>query len=137
MIRRPPRSTRTDTLFPYTTLFRSRDAQIGITESAVAEAVSERVQRIVADVLIFARVVVIGIRRPSGRTLAEEQRGLSDGARPAHRRAAAGRDLASQHVADSISDLGAEQPSGESVLDSPGNTLVSGQSVYGLVASRG
>src|SRR3546814_9860995 len=27
MIRRPPRSTRTDTLFPYTTLFRSRAKQ--------------------------------------------------------------------------------------------------------------
>src|SRR3546814_1630310 len=27
MIRRPPRSTRTDTLFPYTTLFRSRKEQ--------------------------------------------------------------------------------------------------------------
>src|SRR3546814_6053942 len=27
MIRRPPRSTRTDTLFPYTTLFRSAGAQ--------------------------------------------------------------------------------------------------------------
>src|SRR3546814_20574589 len=27
MIRRPPRSTRTDTLFPYTTLFRSGDAR--------------------------------------------------------------------------------------------------------------
>src|SRR3546814_10489051 len=27
MIRRPPRSTRTDTLFPYTTLFRSRDEE--------------------------------------------------------------------------------------------------------------
>src|SRR3546814_5668185 len=27
MIRRPPRSTRTDTLFPYTTLFRSRSAR--------------------------------------------------------------------------------------------------------------
>src|SRR3546814_3998649 len=27
MIRRPPRSTRTDTLFPYTTLFRSRLAE--------------------------------------------------------------------------------------------------------------
>src|SRR3546814_12091165 len=27
MIRRPPRSTRTDTLFPYTTLFRSSNAQ--------------------------------------------------------------------------------------------------------------
>src|SRR3546814_20198017 len=28
MIRRPPRSTRTDTLFPYTTLFRSADAGV-------------------------------------------------------------------------------------------------------------
>src|SRR3546814_16048476 len=27
MIRRPPRSTRTDTLFPYTTLFRSREGE--------------------------------------------------------------------------------------------------------------
>src|SRR3546814_20944534 len=29
MIRRPPRSTRTDTLFPYTTLFRAAQARIG------------------------------------------------------------------------------------------------------------
>src|SRR3546814_11923328 len=29
MIRRPPRSTRTDTLFPYTTLFRSAGLQAG------------------------------------------------------------------------------------------------------------
>src|SRR3546814_17575149 len=29
MVRRPPRSTRTDTLFPYTTLFRSFDNIIG------------------------------------------------------------------------------------------------------------
>src|SRR3546814_1696802 len=48
MIRRPPRSTRTDTLFPYTTLFRSpfgfrvscrlsrRDARV--EETAVADA---------------------------------------------------------------------------------------------------
>src|SRR3546814_11484279 len=28
MIRRPPRSTRTDTLFPYTTLFRSQDREL-------------------------------------------------------------------------------------------------------------
>src|SRR3546814_8437274 len=28
MIRRPPRSTRTDTLFPYTTLFRSREIRV-------------------------------------------------------------------------------------------------------------
>src|SRR3546814_8721661 len=45
MIRRPPRPTRTDTLFPYTTLFRSRQ---GVERSAlqqhqviVAEAVAE------------------------------------------------------------------------------------------------
>src|SRR3546814_3839474 len=30
MIRRPPRSTRPDTLFPYTTLFRSRREQSGV-----------------------------------------------------------------------------------------------------------
>src|SRR3546814_20775417 len=31
MIRRPPRSTRTDTLFPYTTLFRSGDSFVHVT----------------------------------------------------------------------------------------------------------
>src|SRR3546814_2870614 len=30
MIRRPPRSTRTDTLFPYTTLFRSHGTSVGL-----------------------------------------------------------------------------------------------------------
>src|SRR3546814_7256275 len=33
MIRRPPRSTRTDTLFPYTTLFRSNAAEEGAAEA--------------------------------------------------------------------------------------------------------
>src|SRR3546814_11465094 len=32
MIRRPPRSTRTDTLFPYTTLFRSRISRMAIVQ---------------------------------------------------------------------------------------------------------
>src|SRR3546814_12624828 len=32
MIRRPPRSTRTDTLFPYTTLFRSVQQRLGLVE---------------------------------------------------------------------------------------------------------
>src|SRR3546814_9058055 len=32
MIRRPPRSTRTDTLFPYTTLFRSAVPILGIAQ---------------------------------------------------------------------------------------------------------
>src|SRR3546814_6960999 len=32
MIRRPPRSTRTDTLFPYTTLFRSHEGHVQIAQ---------------------------------------------------------------------------------------------------------
>src|SRR3546814_1812628 len=35
MIRRPPRSTRTDTLFPYTTLFRSRKPQIRASKTSL------------------------------------------------------------------------------------------------------
>src|SRR3546814_2973549 len=39
MIRRPPRSTRTDTLYPYTTRFRSATAQqIDRTSAAAAQA---------------------------------------------------------------------------------------------------
>src|SRR3546814_4019859 len=37
MIRRPPRSTRTDTLFPYTTLFRSAPAASPILIAPAAE----------------------------------------------------------------------------------------------------
>src|SRR3546814_13522133 len=36
MIRRPPRSTRTDTLFPYTTLFRSQTPSNSSTERTKA-----------------------------------------------------------------------------------------------------
>src|SRR3546814_16586866 len=35
MIRRPPRSTRTDTLFPYTTLFRSLDVANRLPEGSI------------------------------------------------------------------------------------------------------
>src|SRR3546814_17593887 len=45
MIRRPPRSTRTDTLFPYTTLFRSRRNLTG----AVTKMLEEAGLRIVAS----------------------------------------------------------------------------------------
>src|SRR3546814_15237012 len=54
MIRRPPRSTRTDTLFPYTTLFRSRlaaapekmlslviDSTTGVTEAEARRLAGE------------------------------------------------------------------------------------------------
>src|SRR3546814_10282560 len=45
MLRRPPRSTRTDTLFPYTTLFRSGVEQIGDAErdpEAVGDIAAQR-----------------------------------------------------------------------------------------------
>src|SRR3546814_12708430 len=47
MIRRPPRSTRTDTLFPYTTLFRSqRDGKLGAAAiSAVDRGEDDRADR--------------------------------------------------------------------------------------------
>src|SRR3546814_1623314 len=67
MIRRPPRSTRTDTLFPYTTLFRSHEAgkagwiirvvllfvefnqpwEIGIISEAIGDVRDVRNQRLV------------------------------------------------------------------------------------------
>src|SRR3546814_12020084 len=57
MIRRPPRSTRTDTLFPYTTLFRSfrasfrtlareeLDIDIDVLEAQLAHSVGDATQR--------------------------------------------------------------------------------------------
>src|SRR3546814_2154030 len=52
MSRRPPRSTRTDTLFPYTTLFRSRVFAGGLVELADRCARLHRVrdQPVVDDV---------------------------------------------------------------------------------------
>src|SRR3546814_14006699 len=51
MLRRPPRSTRTDTLFPYTTLFRS-GSQIVRSDGEAAVAAPEEQQRraVVLDV---------------------------------------------------------------------------------------
>src|SRR3546814_1671579 len=45
MIRRPPRSTRTDTLFPYTTLFRSEGVQLGTGIEAAQLLVAIAVER--------------------------------------------------------------------------------------------
>src|SRR3546814_369348 len=39
MLRRPPRSTRSDTLFPYTTLFRSNLAQYGLDAATLNETI--------------------------------------------------------------------------------------------------
>src|SRR3546814_10295740 len=58
MIRRPPRSTRTDTLFPYTTLFRS---QLVALDQALAEVTAATFgkQRVLGTKLHARRVAVI------------------------------------------------------------------------------
>src|SRR3546814_4616365 len=61
MIRRPPRSTRTDTLFPYTTLFRSRqDAVVGDRHEADRQ---------------HAGIAAVGLQRSHFRVLQPRQRG--------------------------------------------------------------
>src|SRR3546814_1344353 len=59
MIRRPPRSTRTDTLFPYTTLFRSR-----------REAVRRRLHRLRAPAFGTAAPAADHPRESAGRARA-------------------------------------------------------------------
>src|SRR3546814_13399844 len=60
MIRRPPRSTRTDTLFPYTTLFRSSEAGIFALDIEIADfAEVEEALVIVGPVLHAAGIDVM------------------------------------------------------------------------------
>src|SRR3546814_4736285 len=56
MIRRPPRSTRTDTLVPYTTLFRARPARPAVI---FGPAVEQR--RAAAGAAVHAVALVVGI----------------------------------------------------------------------------
>src|SRR3546814_14745655 len=68
MLRRPPVSTRTDTLFPYTTLFRSRcqlqvvaDVPIGLAEQSLGSqligiAGSEIIMPLAVDTLHWIRI---------------------------------------------------------------------------------
>src|SRR3546814_5044509 len=63
MIRRPPRSTRTDTLFPYTTLFRSRPWRV---EARVADGMQSRRQRLHCKLWLVAQI-------PDAVAVAEQQ----------------------------------------------------------------
>src|SRR3546814_1008279 len=68
MIRRPPRSTRTDTLFPYTTLFRSRPVGDRLRLGPRFEGIAQRVHiRIGSDTRIPKQ-----IPRPAARAAAFE-----------------------------------------------------------------
>src|SRR3546814_2614069 len=59
MIRRPPRAKRTDTLFPYTTLFRSQRRRVGVGDVRVRRIAQDNrvlpgiMLEIVVDALLF------------------------------------------------------------------------------------
>src|SRR3546814_14568894 len=89
MIRRPPRSTRTDTLFPYTTLFRS-------TLELVREAGGETLQAIDQPRRAFIEIVDVEDRAADARELvrigrAHRRRQIGDARRLGSRNIAEGR----------------------------------------------
>src|SRR3546814_3903578 len=57
MIRRPPRSTRTDTLFPYTTLFRSLTSSLRLGAAGRYEHYSDFGSKVTGKGTIFFRPV--------------------------------------------------------------------------------
>src|SRR3546814_3607651 len=82
MTRRPPRSTRTDTLFPYSSLFRSQrvlDAGIGLNAFIYQQAhqplgspaarggIVDACQRLERDRAIAAEIVMLTIQPENGR----------------------------------------------------------------------
>src|SRR3546814_3304403 len=59
MIRRPPRSTRTDTLFPYTTLFRSRHNETNPQEPPMS-------RKLTTPAAVAASLVALMVAAPAG-----------------------------------------------------------------------
>src|SRR3546814_2595132 len=97
MIRRPPRSTRTDTLFPYTTLFRS------VGKSLVAEDV---------DLADFGTRTLIDLEDEVDAVLVEfDDLGLDGGRKPA---------LAAIQL-DDAGDVGADLGTGEDLARGEAN----------------
>src|SRR3546814_14757774 len=112
MIRRPPRSTRTDTLFPYTTLFRSlggrRDRRI-VEQAHHAVAVRDRVVE-----EIGGQPQIAGDARQQPAADAAER-----GA-PSHARRATAVDLVGPHISRLL--RGAPLASGQVAADPPATT---------------
>src|SRR3546814_13270683 len=74
MIRRSPRSTRTDTLFPYTTLFRSWRARCS-TDSASTSAFSPRCRAAPISPCSNLRATICSARLPDSWTQRRPQKG--------------------------------------------------------------
>src|SRR3546814_5504346 len=69
MIRRPPRSTRTDTLFPYTTLFRSNFTALQQLEGLIIQRAVLHLPRVggPADLLLFDALAEHGVGKDAAR----------------------------------------------------------------------
>src|SRR3546814_11104571 len=76
MIRRPPRSTRTDTLFPYTTLFRSGGDDV-VADTAVVGARTEMELLVVAEATLQPHAGELD-RLRIGEALRQRHRGGAD-----------------------------------------------------------
>src|SRR3546814_13683885 len=81
MIRRPPRSTRTDTLFPYTTLFRSQASVPALFAAGMIPGIMVGIALIVPAVWLARRHSMGGLegslpRPPFWRSLGEAAWGL-------------------------------------------------------------
>src|SRR3546814_5439547 len=73
MIRRPPRSTRTDTLFPYTTLVRSLSSVIVVvlgSELRVCNPTLPKIATVATDRPADARLLAVA---PAGRSVRSEE----------------------------------------------------------------
>src|SRR3546814_19364766 len=89
MIRRPPRSTRTDTLFPYTTLFRSQMALRAVEEPLAEQPAGADGNLGLADVIARAQRVALRVKEDQHALLLifvqlrvqHRQRGCDDAAR--------------------------------------------------------
>src|SRR3546814_19216345 len=66
MLRPPPRSTRTDTLFPYTTLFRSDQTKVTFADVAGCDEAKEEVSELVEFLRDPTRFQRLGVKIPRG-----------------------------------------------------------------------
>src|SRR3546814_12868603 len=100
MSRRPPRPTRTDTLFPYTTLFRSLAVGGAIEQHRcfLPGCAALPVRQGVRTPVPAVRVCAARARGGTGRRLAQLVRPGSQAARPRPRSAATGADSPAAHA---------------------------------------
>src|SRR3546814_15539620 len=99
MIRRPPRSTRTDTLFPYTTLFRSDVCGVALAPVADVEPVET------PDSILYSNLMASCVDLPPATGRLREAPALSP-ARYLQRKEAIGGAIAPPHLEEVEQSLG-------------------------------